>query len=306
MLDIRTILHPTDLSASAVRAYAHATYLAERFGATLHALHVCPPEGRRDGLDLRPLGQEDVLEQLRAPLEEDERRGEMRLVQAQLESDSEAGGILAYAEEHDVDLIVMGTHGRRGADRLLAGSVAEAVVREAPCPVLTVRESAGAVRRVLAPTDFSERARRGTRYALELALLYGARLELLYVVNEDDLPMAHVPLLGPVRVSREEVLARFEAMMKEEVRGLRGPAEVAGRVLVGHPARDIVEHAEGHADLIVMATHGRTGLGRLLLGSVTEKVVRRAPCPVFTVRSFGKDLLGDRDSDAKGRADVDA
>jgi nucleotide-binding universal stress UspA family protein len=294
MLKLRRVLFPTDRSACAERAYVHAAFLARAHDAELHALAVrgsdTPPPA---ATSLLPLSWSDVAEQLRLP--DDQPEGELppdRVREVDLPGDSPAEGILRYAEEHEVDLIVMGTHGRQSAERLLAGSVAERVVREAPCPVLTVRQAGdGQIRRILVPIDFSERGQAAIPVANELAKLYGAEVELLFVIDEDTVPMAHVPLLGPVRVSPDEIQSRFRKLMADRVKTYRGEAAISGTVRIGHPARDIAEYAEGNADLIVMSTHGRTGLQRLFLGSVAEKVIRRAPCPVFTVKSFGHSLV---------------
>lgn len=294
MLALRRILYATDRSDCAERAYPHAAFLARAHGAELHALYVRPPGGPSAPDDLLPLSWTDVLDELRLPTEEvPDALPPEAVHRAEIEGDSPAAGILRYAEDHDVDLIVMGTHGRPTPERVLAGSVAERVVREAPCPVLTVRRTKdGSIRRILVPVDFSERGKAVIPTAQALARLYGASIELLYVIDEDALPMAHVPLLGPVRVAPEEVQARFHKLMDHLVQERQGDVPLRGTVLRGHPARDIVAHAEEHADLIVMSTHGRTGLERLFLGSVAEKVVRRAPCPVLTMRSFGARAVG--------------
>jgi len=297
MLHIRQILFPTDRSRCAERAYAHAAYLARVHNARLHAVHVRAEGGAElASEDLLPLSLADVAAELDIPREQLTGDLDPALVEhAQIVSDSPGRGIVDYAEENHIDLIVMGTHGRGGADRLLAGSVAERVVREAPCPVLTVRgEGTLAVRRIVVPIDFSDRSKEAIPVAEDLADVYGAAIELVYVIDEDAVPPANVPLLGPVRVSADEVKTRFRKLMADLVREYQGRGEVSGTVVMGHPASDLLEHAEEHADLIVMSTHGRTGLKRLLLGSVAEKLVRRAPCPVFTIKSFGRDLTHER------------
>lgn len=291
MLSVRRILFPTDRSACAERAYAHAAFLARAHDAELHVLHVHPPGTEpASRADLLPLSWHDVLQELRVPSERV--AGDLDLASVRertVEGDNAADGILAAAQELGVDLIVMGTHGKRSADRLLAGSVAERVVREAGCPVLTVRAPADSegLRRVLVPVDLSDRSKAVIPTALDIARLYGAEVELLFIIDEDTMPMAHMPLLGPVRVSPEEVQNRFRKLMTDLVKEYGGKVPVKGTVRLGHPARDILDYAEAHADLIVMATHGRTGLKRLLMGSVAEKIVRRAPCPVLTLKSFG-------------------
>jgi nucleotide-binding universal stress UspA family protein len=296
MLHIRRVLFPTDRSSCAERAFVHASFLAQAHGAEIHALHIRRADAPEVGEgDLLPARSAEVARELEIP--QGRQAAEIApgdVVQNELVGDSPAEGIIGYAEENGIDLIVMGTHGRQTADRLLAGSVAERVVREAPCPVLTVRgDGSASIQRILVPVDFSDRSKSAIPVAEALAELYGASIELFYVIDEDAVPMAHVPLLGPVRVSKDEVENRFRELMKGLVREYGDIVPVTGSVRVGHPARDTLKHAEGAADLIVMSTHGRTGLERLFLGSVAEKIVRRAPCPVFTVKSFGQDLTAE-------------
>src|SRR5690606_8769829 len=223
---------------------------------------------------------------------------EHRVVREVVRGMAVAPALLRYAEEHDVDLVVMGTHGRRGIERAVIGSVAEEVVRHAACPVLTVRQrkeppGEGRVTSVLVPVDFSSHSREALRYARELAASYEAGLTLLHVVEET----LHPAFYGPALRSIYDAIPDIEDQAVPELERFFGEtegADVAARFVArpGRAASAIADHAEeeGH-DLIVMATHGRTGVERFLMGSVAEKVVRRAPCPVFTVKSFGKSLL---------------
>ncbi|MDX1530736.1 MAG: universal stress protein [Rhodothermales bacterium] len=280
MIRLDTILVPTDFSDCAAHAYAHAARLAERTSAAVHALYARVP-----GDDVN------------CP-DEPAEKGWPEPCARRIERDgaSVAETILHVAEEGDADLIVMGTHGRTGLHHAMLGSVAEKVLRLAPCPVLVVPErapdagAAGGVRRVLAPVDFSEHARLAVAHAKALAALHGAALDVLHVVEEAAIPTAYG--LEPVLVVSPPVLERAEAAVRQVVAGVPGPeVPVAVHAEAGYAASDIVRFAEGvGSDLIVMATHGRTGIKHFLLGSVTERVVRRAPCPVFSVRSFGKSL----------------
>lgn len=300
MLEIKNILFPTDYSACAEQAFSQAAYLAERHDAALHVLHVTEPSAM-----LLPLGitEADVAADLHlplppspppdAPVVEDE--GLLTVDVPPLEG-SVARAILAYAAEQDIDVIVMGTHGRRAVDRLLLGSVAGKVVRLAECPVLTVGPEArppekGVVRRILAPVDFSEHARLALAYARDLASTYEAPLDVLYVIEETAIPVPFgiEPMVVPVSDLEKQGREALERLVSE-VGEPDGPLDVF--VTVGHPAHDIVDFAESRqSDLLVIATHGLTGIKRLLLGSVAERVVHRAPCPVFTVKGFGKRLL---------------
>jgi len=158
------------------------------------------------------------------------------------------------------------------------------------------------IRSILFPTDFSPCAERAYNHAVHLARRLGAKLHVLSVVyHEDDAetsPMSFLPLgsdelavqlgLDPIPVVAPDLQARslqaLEALAADEIPPSQ-PFDCT--VLIGHAGHDIVEFADDRdADMIVIATHGLTGLKRLLMGSVTEQVVRAAACPVFTVRSF--------------------
>jgi nucleotide-binding universal stress UspA family protein len=144
---------------------------------------------------------------------------------------------------------------------------------------------------VLAPVDFSESARLGLAHAREFAMAYDAELDVLHVVEEAVFPSVYgidpiTPYLPDVQERAREALER----LTDEVVGDAVPTNL--HVLTGYAARDLIDFAEEHGTgLIAMATHGRTGLERFLIGSVAEKVIRSASCPVFTVKPFGKSLL---------------
>ncbi len=143
------------------------------------------------------------------------------------------------------------------------------------------------IRRILAPTDFSDHTRPAVRYAAELADKFSAELILLHVVPDAvlALPDAVMPTPAPIADLKELTdsgkagLANLIAAEKLEARHPRC------EVRIGSPAAEIVAAAKDlHADLICIATHGRGGLARVILGSVAEMIVRQAPCPVLTVR----------------------
>ncbi len=306
MLDVKRILYPTDFSSCAGHALPYTIDLAERFRAEVHLFHTLVIHDVDPGNAAHRLPN---MEELYRALEEqaeaqmkaamDQHGGPGFTVQrAQLRGISAAGGILEYSAANDVDLIVMGTHGRRGLRRLLLGSVAEEIVRLAPCPVLTVPEKDGGtsptrVQRILAPVDFSEHSRLAMDYAQELARLFGAQLHLLHVVDEVIYPDFYPPVVPSGEAMTEELhdqsSTRLDALCAES-----GAADLAAEahVWAGRAPHQIAGFAaEIAADLIVIASHGLTGIGHMLLGSVTEQVVRRVECPVFTVKSTGKALL---------------
>jgi nucleotide-binding universal stress UspA family protein len=141
-------------------------------------------------------------------------------------------------------------------------------------------------KKILAPTDFSELSVGGVRHALEIAHADGAEVFLYHVIGVSDEWFAGHEHLGPVRDLLAVEARRLDLLLREKFSDFAGLVEIHQKVELGHPAVNIVEMAEREGvDLIVMSTHGRTGIDHMLMGSVTEKVVARAPCPVLTIPS---------------------
>lgn len=192
-----------------------------------------------------------------------------------------------YAETADIDLIAMGTKGRTGLERVVLGSVTENVLRTVDIPVLAVPPAAadssitpGTVEDVLLPTDGSDGAAAAVDWGVHLADVFDAMVHALYSADTSRLTMGSTPstILSELERTGETAL---EAV-RERAKASGG--SVTGTVANGPPARVILNYAdENAADLIVLGTHGRSGLERHLLGSVTENVVRGADIPVFCV-----------------------
>lgn len=293
MIHVDRVLFPTDGSDSAERARRHAVHLASQFDAALHVIHVTK-EGRSDSGTVR---EADILGDLHGP---GARTGmaQPRVWEQTVTAPSAADGILTYAVEYDAHLVVLGTHGRRGVRRLVLGSVAEEVVRRAPCPVVTVGR--GAIEpeameegHMLVPVDFSDYQKRLLAHAREIALAYGMHMTLLHVVEVQGLPDAYglsadPPEPGVLAEQTERVLQ--DAVGRLRKKGVDVSVEVRG----GHPADEVLAAADAlGADFLTIASHGRRGMERVLMGSVAEKVIRRAPCPVCTVKAFGTSLVED-------------
>lgn len=300
-MQIRKILFPTDFSETANLALAHALYLAEKYDAELHMLHVVVlhaedphnpahhfPDEREIHEKLRDLAQKRMDE---ATVEYAAKDLSIRHVQRR--SVSAAPAIVEYAEEEDIDLVVMGTHGRRGIRHLLIGSVAEEVVRLAPCPVLSVhgakaRKPLSAMTHVLAPVDFSEHSKVALQTARHTAASYEADLQILHVLENVIHPAFYNMGAVSIKDLQPDIEERSKAAMLELFEETDGP-DVRTEYFTreGHAARTIVRFAqEQDTDLIVISTHGLTGVEHFLLGSVAEKVVRRAACPVLVVKAF--------------------
>jgi len=297
MIYIDRILFPTDGSECAERARRYATHLANHFDASLHVIQV--EERDVELADVVELTEAEILSELHgtggAAVS---RLAEARIRERAVGYPSVAGGILTYAVEHDVDAIVLGTHGRRGVRRLLLGSVAEEVVRKAPCPVMTVGREVGTVDDLkggilLVPVDFSEHRFRLLSYARELAPVYGMNVRVIHVAEMKGVPDAYGLYDSPPDPGKPA--ERAENVLDAELDPLRERAiNVSVEVRAGHPADEVLAAAEDEeVALVMIATHGRTGLERMLMGSVAEKVIRQVPCPVFTVKSLGRSLVDD-------------
>jgi nucleotide-binding universal stress UspA family protein len=298
MLNVQHILFPTDFSHGAQQAFPHAVSFASEHDAALHILNVAaeaPPDPEASDFPMPLDILVEWLDSATTGTDAEALLDGLSITQTQVEAPSASDRIVAYAEDTDIDLIAMGTHGRRGLQRMLFGSVTEAVVRTAPCPVLTVRSKPtqppnAALGRILVPVDFSEGATVAVRHARELAQHYGATIDLLHVVREVVYPSAYG--FEPAAFSMDELLDRAQERLGELARTEGGDARILAKATAGPPSRSILDYVKNHTiDLVVLATHGRSGLDRFLVGSVAERVLRRAPTPVLVVAADRKSLV---------------
>lgn len=215
--------------------------------------------------------------------------GGVKNVEAFLEQGEPYAAIVTRAEKFGADLVVIGSHGRTGLQRILLGSVAEKIVRHAPCAVHVARKGPEAGP-VVTGTDFSEASKPGLRAAALEAARTGSPLVVVYVF---DLAWPGTTPYAVDASGLSAVLSDTEALrnakqeltklLEEVTRGIL--VQITTEVLVGEPAAILVRRAEElGARLVAISTHGRTGLTRVLLGSVAERVVRLAHCPVLAVR----------------------
>ncbi len=284
------ILVPTDFSETSQRAASVAFELARQLAAEVHLLHV------RILLDDPHLNDEQQQELLSLLSRSDEQTRMALRPRAEHASQvvahshlvrgvSAAEAISESCTSLACDLVVMGTHGRRGLQHLLIGSVAEEVVRTAPAPVLTVRLDAitdHQIRQILVPHDFSQHSEVALAEAARWAALLGARLSLLHVVEPLVYPELYAVDLLPERI-RQRVEERAGEAMAAAADEL--PVAATATVCSGPAAETIVEAArQGGHDLVVMGTRGLAAIQHLLLGSVAEHVVRTCPVPVLTIR----------------------
>jgi nucleotide-binding universal stress UspA family protein len=283
-----------------VRAYHHAVSLAEHYQAKLVAQHVvelwrhpsasfAATAGVYEEFEqaLRESGSKQLQEFVKNHTH-DEIQPEL-VVQEGVAADS----ILSFAQAQKTDVIVTGTHGRRGFDRLMLGSVTDRVMRRAPCPVLAVckppHESLAAdtaagkergyvhhLSRILFCADFSENSERALNYAISATEEYGAELTLLHVLEESPSPAK---------------LEQAIAAMKERLDQLipaegRKTLNIKTAVRIGKPYWQIIQFAlEAQIDLVTMGVRGRGELDLAVFGSTTYRVMQLGYCPVLAVRS---------------------
>lgn len=292
-----SILAASDFSRASEPALRLAVRMARSSGSRLTVVHVCEvPTYLYAEPSVTPV-------ELLAPIIEVARRRLADLV-ASLQADCPGTKgmfrvgvpweqVLAAAEETGAELVVLGTHGRRGVSHALMGSVAERVVRTAPVPVLTVRGAApgaapeahrGAFHRVLIATDFGEDSDRAVASALDLAGAEGLAPTFVHVC---ELPayvhsaIAFSPdLMQPVLDWARERMEALLASVRARFPGAEGVIEL------GDPRDRILAVASRTgADLVVVGTRGTGGLARLVLGSCAEAIVRTSPVPVLSVRA---------------------
>lgn len=302
MLHLDNILLARDFSSVSDRALRYALDLAARTGAALHVLHadVLHKAERPEDRPSPAQGLDEVRLALKEAGTAPGALDAVSVVEAVRRDVSPGPAILNYAAEEDVDLIAMGTHGRRGPSRILLGSVAEEVVRRAQQPVLTVRGpdedarpvAASTCRRLLVPVDFSAYSREALRTAYQWAALHDARLDLLHVVVDDLHPAFYVGGMTSIYDSVPDLDEKVHAKLTDVAMDVLGTTDgVEAHVRTGSVPSSISDFAETHdVDLVALSTHGRSGLERFFLGSVTEKVVRHVSCPVLTLKAFGRSM----------------
>jgi nucleotide-binding universal stress UspA family protein len=302
---VRHILAPTDCSESSRPAMRRALSLARWFGARITALHVLPalpPPGHRlnwvrnmsltaDDVETARADAAKALERFMEPYLAMDLPVDMKAIVGA--SDAPARDITQMAEVLPADLVVMGTHGRSGLGRFLMGSVAEKVLRDAPCPVLVVGAVDGydtarpLFRRIVCATDLTEGSTATVDTALALAQENLARLVLLHVV-EDVRGDRSLDVYRPVAEAaafRRALVDRAQQRLLELGQAAHGFADVTGRVEAGKAWEEVVRVSEQEdADLIVVGAHAGGALGRLFLGSTANQIVRHAPCPVLVAR----------------------
>ena len=297
MLKIKLILCPIDFSEFSIRAYRHALSLAEHYRARLVAQHIVELSRYPYADYAASAGDYEkfcraLREGGKEQLQEFVKKHTSYEIQPELvvHQGTAPDCILSFAQDQKTDLIVMGTHGRRGYDRLVLGSVTNRVMRRAPCPVLAVcnppHESVAAdtaagkerghhLNRVLFCTDFSEGSELALSYAISATAEYDGELTLLHVLEE-------VPSKAK---TAEAIAAATEKLNKLIPPEERKTLKIKTAVSIGKPYQQIIQLAlEEQIDMVAMGVRGRGALDLAVFGSTTYRVLQLGPCPVLAVQ----------------------
>src|SRR5215472_6309666 len=280
---INNILFLTDLSPASDAALFHALSVARRFEAKVYVTHVVePPVAAPTAAAFYETtsAREDAEKKFNALLSEGELHGVLHEII--LAEGSLWPAVEQIIAEKKIDLVVVGTHGRKGFRKMMLGSVAEEIYRKANCPVLTIGPESSAnpqnemrPRRILLATDLQDEAHSASDYAVAMAERHGAELIVLHVIEDQ------VSDFGRAEQQRLASLARMEGRIPSEI-----PLASKARMVVarGCAADEIPGAARTYgADLIVIGLHGGKRMAGHLPGTVAYRVVCQAPCPVLTV-----------------------
>ena len=304
MLKVRRILCPTDFSEFAKGALEQAVVLGRRYDAEIVSACVIPtlmPPTAGLPFALPPHFDAQARKATLAELDRFTEPCRVAGLKTRLEvlEGGVASSLVELAELLPADLIVMGTHGSSGFERLMLGSVTEKVLRRAPCPVLTVPRRAYDEARtphawfksILCPVDFTESSESALRYALSLARDSGARVLLMHVLEDPSDGGVHAVSHWTVPEYRRALERSAKECLTQILAPMNQDGCIVEQVLAsGKPGAEILRVAERRAcDLIVMGAHGG-GLGAAFFGSTAQHVVRGASCPVVTVRSETRKL----------------
>jgi len=290
MSAISSIVVPVDFSNAARNAMHYGAMLASKFTATLSAVHIIPSftafnytfPGDVDEFEKKAFTEAKK----RLPDEIPEAFRNKLRTRAIVKSGDVRDELLGVVKDENADLLVMGTHGRRGVERFFLGSTTENMLRKVAIPILTVSErgSSGRMespfdppfRRILYASDLSEASAAGLRYCADFARSLEARITMLYVM---DVPQGTV-FDGRTK-ARAQLLDRLNAAIAgSDCAGLDVKAEVGE----GHAHTEILKCAErDSADLVVLNLQSHTVLERALLGSTAERVIRSASIPVLSI-----------------------
>jgi len=293
-MQLKSILCPVDFSDFSVAAYRYSLSLAEYYKAKLLALHVA--ELRKYPFADYGAYEADFANFSRAICEGGQKRlqefikkhsaGIIRPEFVVYQGNA-SDCILSCAQEQNVEIIVMGTHGRRGFDRLVLGSATDRVMRKAPCPVLVVSNPSHNVlatgpdgrhrlSRILLCTDFSSHSESAVAYAISVVREYGAELTMLHVAESAPDPANAEATIAELARELSKLISENECKH----------LNVRMLVRFGKPYEEIGRHAtEMQANLIIMTARGGDAVDRAIFGSTTYRVIQLGPCPVLAIHT---------------------
>ncbi len=292
----RHVLCATDFSEHANRTIPYGVAIAREFDARLYVCHVVDLSAVAiyGEFQLDPVGQQERIRRQARELLEKTPGLENVAWEPVIRFGNPAGEIARLVEEKQLDLVIASTRGHSGLKRLILGSVTQRLIRTLPCPVLAVQSppegfidpEGGGIRlqKILVGIDFSADAENALRYGLSLAQEFEAEVHILHVME----PPVYPEFLTPTEQTQDllqvdAVKERLEALVPAEARVWCTPRAT---VLRGQAYEELVAYAVAREmDMIVLGVRGHGLVKSLLLGSTTDRVVRRAPCPVLAVGS---------------------
>ena len=290
-MSFRKILCPIDFSPTSDEALQVATRLATEHDAELVITHVwyLPPAAFAGEYTYPAAMINDIMgsaeSSLAAAVAAARAQGTGRVSSLLLEGQPWMTLVQQIENVKDIDLVVLGTHGRSGISRLFLGSVAEMVVRHAPCTVLAVPTNGGKLfQRVLCPVDFSAASRQALGLAVDLARAPDSSITLLHVIEPP-----HVYSEEPLALQIDGgIVARSQTLLDQWATDVTAKHRIkaSAEIRIGRPGAEIREMIEQHGpfDLVAMGSHGRTGFRRFFLGSVAEKTLRHTHRAVLVAR----------------------
>jgi len=295
---VNHILFATDFSPCSAPAFRYAVEWAKVFDAQLTLFHGI---SLQPGVDIDAGIAQRYLDEQRKVAEEhlkqllDEAHQHVPHAALEMRAGLASSQICDLAREQYADLIITGTHGWTGFNRVVFGSIAERVIQRAPCPVLSIpdrspEETAGMhaftikPRQIVLPMDFTDCSIDAYEYGVEVAKWFDASVTLVHAIEplsySLDFSLTH-PLED--KANRKKIEQRLQELTSVLIeQGLSAQYE-----LVDKPSMEAIVKASisQESDLVIMGTHGRKGLSRLLLGSTTAKVLQHSFCPILTVKS---------------------
>ena len=284
MITINKILCPVDFFPASDAAVSYAVGLGANYGATIHLLHVITPilpnEYAIDTVEIMKSMEKSTAEEMKKLVARVKEAGVS--IYTEIRTGDVYDQIKQAIEVVQPELVVMGTHGRRGVERWFMGSTTEKLMRHSPVPLLTISASGEKVavpqfRRILVTTDFSDGTPDALAYAFSAAQENESEITLLHVVHDVSADMSSK--------YRDSLIAGIRKQLDDVVPAeAKNWCEIVTRVETGVPYRIILKTLEDEKiDLLVMNIHGKGMLDRALLGSTAERVVRAASCPVMLI-----------------------